>query len=109
MGWKKRSYQELTNREKRIVDACANLSRAFAEQAEIETPADKRIVDYVIRDGLVPLRDSVNRYIKLKSNQNILTGRLSLGGRTRLLRQRRHLGMRIKEARKWVREKGQIK
>jgi hypothetical protein len=99
---KPRKYEDLTEVEQNIVNACANLGKAFKEQARVGTPPDNATMKVVIREGLLPLMASLAEYLQSKGYRQIVTGNLSIGSRTRIFLRKRKLDSRIAEAEIWM-------
>lgn len=99
---KPRKYDELTENEQNIVNACANLGKAFKEQSCEDNTTDKDVMNVVIEEGLLPLKESLEEYLQIKKYKHIVTGGLSVGGRTRLFLRKRKIESRILEAQKWL-------
>jgi hypothetical protein len=103
---KPRKYEELSEIEQNIVTACANLGKAFKEQAKVGTSPDNATMKVVIREGLLPLMASLAECLQIKSSKHIVTGSLAIGSRTRIILRKRKLDARITEAELWMRGYG---
>lgn len=99
---KPRKYEELTENEQKIVNACASLGKAFKEQADADTLIDKETMKVVIQEGLLPLNESLKKNFQIKQYKHIVTGNLSVGARTRLFLRKRKLELRILEIESWL-------
>lgn len=101
---KPREYEELTDNEQKIANACATLAKAFNEQSNAGNMPDKETMRVVIQEGLLPLKKSLEEYLQVKQYKHIVTGSLSVGGRVRLLLRKRKLEARISEIQNWLQD-----
>ncbi len=101
---KPRKYEELTEKEQNIANACVNLSKAFKEQSISGNTIDKAVMDVVIQEGLLPLKVSLEEYLQIKQYKHIVTEGLSVSGRAKLFLKIRKLETRILEINQWKTE-----
>lgn len=99
---KDRKYENLSVVEQQLVNASATLAKAFREQARSGDAADPTTIAFVHRDGLVPLLDKLDDYLRLEQYRQLVTGPLSLGSRSRLLYRKQRLRARIRELDLWL-------
>lgn len=92
---KPRQFETLSEQEQNIVSACANLAKAFKEQAESTKEADENTMKVVIEEGLVPLQKNINSYSQIRNYKEVVTGSRSVGSRVRIVRQNQKLKTRI--------------
>ena len=100
---KDRTYENLSVVEQQLVNACATLAKAFREQAKSGDAVDPATIAFVHRDGLVPLLEKLEDYVRLEQYRQLVTGPLSLGSRGRLLYRMRRLRDRTRELDRWLR------
>lgn len=99
---KPRKYDSLESKEKNIVNACANLAKAFREQAKLGTVPDAATLQIVVREGLEPLLERLEAYLASGSIKDIYWGNLSVGGRVRAHYHKKGLELRVANLNEWV-------
>lgn len=100
---KDRKYEDLSVVEQKLVNACATLAKAFREEARRGVAADPATIAFVRSDGLVPLLEKLDDYLRLDRYRQLVTGPLSLGSRSRLLYRKQRLRGRTMELGRWLR------
>ena len=99
---KPRDYSDLAEIEQNIVNACANLAKAFKEEASNSNVPTKETIEVVVEQGLEPLVQTLGDYLSLNEYHQIVSGNLSLSGRIRLIYRLRKLKTQTHNADQWV-------
>ncbi len=92
---KPRQYEKLSEQEQNIVNACTSLAKAFREQAESNIDVDRNTIQVVVKEGLLPLQESIRNYSQIGDYKEVVTGGLSVASRVRLARRNQKLRKQI--------------
>ena len=86
---KPREPEDLYENEQKIVDACANLAKAFKEQVQANTAPDKAIMNVVIGEGLLPLIKELEKYLRPENSRGLgFVNNMRVSSRTDNLKKR---------------------
>ncbi len=107
---KPRKYEDLYENEQKIVNACANLAKAFKEQVQANTVLfasaqpgaaqagpDKATMNVVIQEGLLPLIKELEKYLRPENSEA-----LGFINDMRVSSRKDNLKRRVVEAQMWM-------